>query len=87
MAERAGFEPARQRASAYPLSRRAPSTNSATSPRKAISGGESEIRTHGAGATRPLAFEASAFNHSAISPLGLHFVCSTYSVSTLISLA
>jgi len=24
MAERAGFEPARQRASAYPLSRRAP---------------------------------------------------------------
>ena len=32
-----------------------------------FSGGESEIRTHGA-ITGPLAFEASAFDHSAISP-------------------
>ena len=50
-------------------------------------GGESEIRTHEAGATRLLAFEASAFNHSAISPLGLIFICSLYSVSTLILVA
>lgn len=78
MAESEGFEPSKALLALYTLSRRAPSTDSASSPVaiylaysseiKKPSGGGGGIRTHGAGAARTTVFKTVAFNRSATPP-------------------